>query len=331
MINFDLTRDWVIICPPDPVPVKKCIDDLAENLGKLMGNKKPLLADAFNPPLSDCEIILNLDDHGHEECGFQWRMGDGRVEIYGKSHKGLSNGIYDFLSVLGINWPSMGRESLPPPSSMIVLSVNKGSDSGRNFYFPSQKKEIRKITGNPEEFFIWAARQQYDSIVFPFSAFSSAFNKKGLIGKLTNIASLYNIMIEAGGSEISALLPRRHYFFNRGFFHMEEGKRKMHNHLCPTNPDALKLLIKNAKKIFSRVKGIGFFYLRPDTGKENSWCSCPSCRAFSKQEQFCIIANAAADALSEVHPDAYIRIQATENKEQFPLRKNIIKIERPTD
>ena len=331
MFNFDLNRDWVIICPPKPIPVKKCIDDLAGYLGKLMGDKKPLLADPFNPPSADCEIILNMDDHGNEECGFQWRMGNGRVEIYGKSFKGLSNGVYDFLTALGISWPSIGKEILPPPSSMIVLSANKGSDSGRRFYFPVQKNEVKKIAEKPEEFFIWAVRQQFDSIVFPFSAFSSYFNKKGIISKLTDIASLYNISVEAGGSEISSLLPRRYYFFNRGFFRMEDGRRRMHHHLCSTNPEALKLLVKNAKRIFSKIKGVRVFYLQPDIGKENAWCSCPSCRAFSLQEQFCIIANSAADALAATHPGACLRIQEPEKKEQIPLRSNIIKTERFSD
>jgi hypothetical protein len=88
---------------------------------------------------------------------------------------------------------------------------------------------------------------------------------------------------------------------------MEEGSRKKEHHFCPTNPNALALFSREGKKLFAQAEdtaGINIFHLWPDKGAESLWCSCPSCRAFTPQEQYLIAMNSAADALQTVNPEA---------------------------
>jgi hypothetical protein len=130
------------------------------------------------------------------------------------------------------------------------------------------------------------------------------------------------IAIEAGGWELSLLLPRRLFLFNPGLFRMDYGKRTPRYNFCPTNPKTIEIIKKNAAKMFAQAAGkmpglsrkaAGpdedgapplVFHLWPDYSHEKAWCSCPACRAFSPAEQNRIAVNSAAGALAETFPRA---------------------------
>jgi len=148
----------------------------------------------------------------------------------------------------------------------------------------------------------WAAQNNYDAIVFPLNEKISA--KSGYI----KLAKKYELCIEAGGWELSLLLPRRLFMFNSGLFRMEQGKRKSRWHFCPTNPKTTKIIKERAKNLFAQSMQIvsqpRIFHLLPEKGHESIWCSCPACRAFSPAEQNIIAVNCAADALAKLDPEA---------------------------
>jgi hypothetical protein len=137
--------------------------------------------------------------------------------------------------------------------------------------------------------------------------------------------------LEAGGWELSILLPRRLFLFHRELFRMEEGKRKKQGHFCATNPHTIVRIKKTAQTIFRRYPDIGVFHLWPDRGGENAWCACPSCRAFSPGEQNRMSLNAAADALAEVNPRALLSCGETGAGDglalmDLALRPNIFRV-----
>ena len=112
---------------------------------------------------------------------------------------------------------------------------------------------------------------------------------------------------------------------------MEEGKRKKDRHFCPTSLNAIKIIGKEGTKIFQAAAGIEVFHLWPDKDAETIWCSCPTCRAFTIQEQIRISVNAAADILTAINPGASITYFEKSNEAcTIPLRKNIIGIENLT-
>jgi hypothetical protein len=57
--------------------------------------------------------------------------------------------------------------------------------------------------------------------------------------------------IEAGGRELSALLPRRLFFFHRELFRMEQGRREQPHHFCATSPDTLRRIKTQAELSFN--------------------------------------------------------------------------------
>jgi hypothetical protein len=113
---------------------------------------------------------------------------------------------------------------------------------------------------------------------------------------------------------------------------MEEGRRKKNHHFCPTNPGALRLIKKEGTKLFRAAEGIKLFHLWPDKEAETAWCSCPTCRAFTYQEQNRISANAAADILSTINPEAVITFfEESGEGVSIPLRKNIFRLNKLPD
>ena len=329
MAYFDASKNWVILLPNDKTHIEKAAGDLARYIGLLVSldgtqTPKPLpMLDASGsaPDETIPIIILNYEDRDFAHNGFSWRAGPDRVEILGDSGRGLCNGIYSFLGALGLSWPSPNEEKLPPPSVKspegFPLAANKAHVSSQ-----ALQRYVEKKTPSGE-LITWAARQRYDTIVFNLSASSSRKLKS-----LKEYAQAYIINLEAG-VELSALLPRRHFLLNSDFFRMEDGKRVKQHYFCPTSPGAISLAAKEAKKLF-QAADVNVYHLWLD--RESAWCSCPSCRAFTKAEQIRIAVNIAADALSAVKLDAHILyFEKPGEGEKIPLRKNVLRMEELAD
>ena len=172
----------------------------------------------------------------------------------------------------------------------------------------------------------WAATNNYDAVVFPLTMLKKTNEKSEYI----KLARKYELFIEAGGHELSELLPRKMFFFHRELFRMERGKRKKNHHFCTTNPQTTAIIKENASQLFARsmqlVTPPRIFHLFPDKEFENIWCSCPACRAFSPAEQNIISINCAADALLKLDPDArlgYFHYTETPETPGIAPRKNM--------
>ncbi|MDR3191508.1 MAG: DUF4838 domain-containing protein [Treponema sp.] len=314
MADFDVAKDWVILVPA-LAPVRKAAEDMARCLDLLrrlagLSRKIPVLLDAEGPAPDDSSPVILLNAGGAEELGgFTWRAGRERIEIYGDSPRGLCNGIYDFLSALGIAWPSPGREELPaapegssgeralyPLRDKGIYAGSGPSPADRKRLLVPAKTKFKEI----EALIPWAARNRIDALIF--SLRDRTFRSRG--ADIRKAAEAYAIIIERGGRDLSLLLPRRLFLFHRELFRMVSGRRVKDSHFCPTNPDAIRIIMAEAKKVFRAAGDTRVFHLWPDRGGEDAWCSCPSCRAFSPAEQNRIAVNAAADALAAVNGKA---------------------------
>jgi hypothetical protein len=162
----------------------------------------------------------------------------------------------------------------------------------------------------------WAKQNNFDAIIFPLNTLEKVFEEAKSAG----------LEAEAGGWAMSFLVPRRLFFFHRELFRMEGGKRQKKIHFCPTNPETIAV-IRNEVKKFSSMGKVSVVHLWPEKGSENIWCACPTCRAFTLAEQYRIAVNAAADALAEINPTAFISIyEDSEEEGDIPLRPNIFSI-----
>ena len=347
MGNFDpaffAAKEWLILVPPETPQTEKCAGDLSRCIGLLSeinggsAARPPGIAEAGDLKASGkyALIVLNCKGSGPERNGFEWRAGPERVEIFGESCRGLCNGVYSFLAALGISWPSPGDEKLPvrgfTPASDSVCGPshfegeNPAAAPWKRFV-PAGKSGIKKALNSRENFAAWAARNRYDALIFPLWAFASGKTGQKLM-RLKESVSTYCIALEAGGHDLSSLLPRKHFVFHRDYFRMEEGKREKEHHFCPTNPGAIALIGREAKKLFRAAGETKVFHLWPDKGAEAAWCSCPTCRAFTTQEQNRIAVNTAADVLAKTSPSALISFlekpgDGGKSPVNIPLRKN---------
>jgi hypothetical protein len=346
MPQFDVSKEWIILVPPEIPAAEKAAADLARCIGLLRGQagfpaKPPAREDASGPapPEPAPVIVFNCENGGRERNGFTWRAGAGRVEIYGESDRGLCAGVYDFLSKLGVRWPAPGREELPSPiadrkggyalaaSGAYEPSGYSGGGAApwRRFVPGGRKRAFS--SQNRKALLQWAARNKYDALCVSLKSFrSNRFRREW--GTLQKLAEEYALALEAGGWELSLLVPRRLFFFHREFFRMEEGGRKRQYNFCPTNPGAIDVVKSEGAKYFRAAEGISVFHLWPDKGMETAWCSCPTCRAFTPAEQNRIAVNAAAGVLASIKPNALISYYENPGEgAKIPLRPNLFRIE----
>ncbi|MCL2093701.1 MAG: hypothetical protein FWH12_05835 [Treponema sp.] len=350
MERFDLSKDWVLLLPTDIPHVKKASEDLSRCLGLLLGreaNKGPIILEPSSPLVCDEQAHVHLasDGEGPEHRGYSWRVGTDRVEIRGESGRGLCNGIYSFLGALGFSWPSPGEERIPQSKGSLAQTRIHDSSHPGGFhppgdpalvpplgklrrYLPAGKKELRKIVSQGEVFFFWAARQGWDALVLPLAACLSLGRRK--IEQLKKAAGEFGISCEAGGHELSLLVPKRNFLFHGDFFRMEEGRRKKDHHFCPTSLGVISLIKKRGEQVLKKAGELGVYHFWPDRGAEKIWCSCPACRAFSPLEQYRMALNAAADVLTGVYPRARLSCPEEEGECNIGMRKNMFRMERPS-
>jgi hypothetical protein len=318
MANLDVSKDWIILAQPS---VRDQAAELALYISLLRGKaglarERPEITEAAAVSHAPAyRIIIKAAAGGlatgHSQNGFSWQVGRNKIEIYGDSPRGLWNGIFDFLAAAGIKWPAPDQEELPQAGSgsnktAFNLKIDKAL-----FYSISSAQDRRRLfidekTGakEREKLVKWAARNKYDALVFSLREKSFWARAKPQRGSRIYGADRYALALEAGGCDLSLLLPRRLFLFHRNLFRMELGSRTANFHFCTTNPDTISRIKKNAGKLFSRaLPGMTVprvFHFLPDQGHENTWCACPACRAFSPAEQYIIAVNSAADALESI-------------------------------
>ena len=312
---MDLTANWVILAAPADKPSASI---LSSYIGLLTeGGAAPRIMDASSSEESGPIIVLNNLNGSNNDSGFGWRFGKERIEILGNSSRGLWNGIFDFLDALGVKWPEPGKEELPASSRAVQLArtnANQSAVSAQN----RKRFFIKENVGakERESAVAWAARNKYDAVVFPSS--DRKFWALAERGRTIYGIDKYALLPEAS-FDISWLLPRRLFAFNRDLFRMEEGKRKGDIHFCPTNPETSARIKIEAKGLFSKTGGMAepkVFHLMPEA--KNSWCSCPACRAFSREEQYLISVNIAADTLAGLFPGALLSYQKLVTESEQP-------------
>jgi hypothetical protein len=322
MIKFDVARDWTVLAPPGLEMVQSAGADLRRILALLRAQAGLSLKE---PPVRDSTasidnfvpvIVLNREANSTAN-GFSWRLGIDRIEIYGASKRGLCNGIYDFLTALGVSWPKPGEEILPKPhpdhppkyplrAASAYQGTVKEPDKWRRLVITGASSLSRR-----EDYLIWAVRSRIDALVLPFTEKPPVL--AGLTGKynrirenLLNLAKQYALSIEIGGWDLDILVPKRFFFTKKDIFRMEGGRRARDHNFCPTNPDTIALIKAEALRHFNKHPDTLIFHLWPARDAEHLWCSCPTCRAFSREEQNRIAVNTAADVLAEINPGAKI-------------------------
>ncbi|MDR0643848.1 MAG: DUF4838 domain-containing protein [Treponema sp.] len=332
MVDFDILKPWVILMSGNSPSVKNAARELSTYIEILRADfrveqRAILIIDskdssAINYMGQSPHIVLRAGDG--KGTGFTWHLDKFRLEIIGEGGRGLFNGIFDFLSALGFRWRYPGSVDLPRRNSAAphILSIREAENaySGQKRYllFGNNQKKV-------ESWILWAVRNRIDAMVFPLA--SKAFGV--FFEKLIQKTEKYEIDVEAGGWELPLLVPRKYFTFHKEMFRMNEGKRDKKINFCPTAPETIRVFSQEAREVFLAHPHTKVFHLWPTRGHEGEWCSCPTCRAFTAEEQNRIAINVAADALHEIAPSAVISYcELSTEQPNIALRENVIKISR---
>jgi hypothetical protein len=346
MFGFDVAKDWVILIPAQIPAARNAGEELAHYIAALrkqggLVQQVPIQDAAAKAPADHIPVIfLNTEGKKRIHNGFSWRVGFDRVEIHGKSDRGLCNGVFDFLSALGICWPVPDRERLPPFNRARPYIYDLKHTRSQS---PSETDKIRRRrlifakhlpakTGVP--WLIWAGRNKIDAVVFSLGDESPSFSLFGKSSRevLLKTVEDYAFIPEAGGWDLSLLVPRRLFISDRELFRMDSGRRKKDGNFCPTNPNTITVLKKEGERIFRANPEVDVFHFWSDEDQEKAWCSCPACRAFTLEEQNRIAVCAVADVLAELNPEARVSyFESTEEAGELNLRSNMFKVSRIPD
>lgn len=332
MTEFDISKPWILIAG-DP-PTKSAASELAHYIGLLRDRagliqKPPLVIETKTVPHADAPlIVLSLESESGN--GFSWRLERDRLEVKGYSVRGLYNGVFDFLVNLGFRW-EMGQEEEFPrlnESASHLYRLEESYGHKDSISGVENRKRLlfdRNTVKQWESCVLWAAGNQIDALVFPlFTKSAGRFYEQAY-----KTVKKYGVEIEAGGWDLSSLAPRKLFFFHREIFRMKAGERDKFINFCPTAPDTIRAVSKEAKAFFLSRKDITVFHFWPDRGYEKAWCSCPSCRAFTPEEQNRIAVNTVADVLLSVNPRAKMSYcETSTDKTDIELRSNIFKVSR---
>jgi len=334
MIYFDVSKNWTVLVVKKELSDQGASRDLVRCIGELRRSvnlpptEPPLVNGTQETPDEGSPIILlNSDGVDPYRDGFSWRAGDQRIELYGNSDRALEKGIYDFLSALGFRWPNVQTEHAPPrPEGDTRYPLSKDgnykADSPDLGSLARVFFNLEDLGKRGVEWIHWAARNQFDApVVTAENATPSAAKLRNFLfqhdRRFAEAIESHRFPIEIGGVFLSSLVPRSLFFRNPDLFRMVQGRRRNDRNFCPTNPTTLKIIRENAKKLFDGYLEVRIFHLWADGALENdapqSWCSCPTCRAFSPDEQALMGLNIAADALADSRSDAWLSYIACEN------------------
>jgi hypothetical protein len=359
LLCFDVSKEWVIYIPKDMPVVKKSAEELSHYI-KLLREKSGLslkLPSIKEGPEKVSghlfpRILLLNEGNGREQTGFSWHIEKDRIEIYGESDRGLCNGVFDFLAALGFSWPKPNQEVLPQVNTLkpqeYIPQEPYGYHHAKGYTIRRRLFLDRKHPSSVwKSLIVWAVRNQIDSlvvslylspllqgkrqqetIIHPLIRFGRKMVGYCHFGEdMFDLAKQYALTIEQGGWNLSLLVPRRHFWFNREMFRMDSGKRDRQYNFCPTAPETFNLISREAAKIFRASPETLVYHLWPDRGHERDWCSCPTCRAFTREEQGRIAINTAADVLARIKPHGIISFyEDSPEGGDIALRPNIFKI-----
>jgi hypothetical protein len=324
MVEFDISKNWTILVSTDDGegPLRTFAAELAERITVLRrqtgleGSLLPVLDGSRTSPPEDTPIfILNMDGAETRRDGFSWRAGPDRVEFYGDSARGLRRAVFGFLAALESGGAlSPGKAYLRALSPAKAYEPARIDDSRLRRYFlrtpqGDRAQGDRARVKDEVQAIRQAARESCDTVVIPVDHRGPAprtltetlFHRRQ---RLYQAARSWALAVEGQLCPLSDLVPRRYFLIDREIFRMTRGRRTPDRHFCPTNPRTIRLLGDRAQAIFRANPHISLFHLPPDPVDPDSWCSCPTCRAFSPAEQVRMALNVVADALAATLPDA---------------------------
>jgi hypothetical protein len=262
------------------------------------------------------EQIKNTESLG--ENGFAIQLMKNGIVISSSGEKGVLNGVYEFLEIIGCRWYFPGLGEIVPTSDIISvgdLNIRKKPSFPRiallhayedlRDYSMETMKAIQKE--NELDNLDWMGKNKFNIDTslhlnalgpreewhYEIALDSEEYHEECQKRALTN---------EIGGHIMPILLPRRLFSKHPEYFPMgTDGKRNQMGNVCCSNNEALDVVRKNAVKMVKEHKGDTLIAWARELFS-GGWCSCEKCKNLPVQDQSLTFINAIAEAVEKVRP-----------------------------
>ncbi len=282
------------------------ISELRRYLRRITGQPIRVKEEATGPAIRvGREFVRHIEDIGSlGSNGLAIQSQGEDIIITSCGEKGVLNGVYEFLEILGCRWyypgsgevvPRVKTLSVPdlnvrmlPSFSTITFFQDCG---GHRDYSVEAMKAVQQE--NDRALLDWMGKNKMNAVMG--TALSPSEERRERRKRA--------LSKEFGGHVIPPLLPRSLFEKHPEYFPVgRDGKRNREGNVCCSNKAALEVVQRNAIKMAKRNEGMVFHVWGSDVA-EGAWCSCESCRGMSVQAQYMRVVNAVAEAVEKVRPD----------------------------
>ena len=225
------------------------------------------------------------------------------VVLISQTPKGILNGVYELMEQLGYLYLLPGLDGEWVPEEIRELPEGLQIKNPR-FPFRGIFREdvVAKDLYSAEGWIRFYAKLQFNAL---------SFDREDLVP----LAEELGIRMEIGGHGFSKLLPREEFDDNPELFRLFQpedfkGKRLSDSNMCITNPVTKKIVKENFRKKVTECADVHAIHLWPDDLPAGGWCLCPSCRAFTPEDQAVLCMKTLSDVLDEEKSDLKLPVIA---------------------
>ncbi len=298
--------------------LETAVAELQQTLAQIIGRVLPTTFIKEQPAIT----LLNLSS-GSE--AFSWQADSNGIQIEAGSSRGILQGVYHFLEMLGCCW-------LAPGDLWTVLPA------GQQFEIPANGSSGPEFTGrcliighhafmkDVAEWIVWSARNHYNDIFLHLAPndvgggsvpewFWAVHREEAM-----KLMRQRGMRIEVGGHGLPSLLPRKLFKQMPHAFREENGRRTRKYNFCPSSKAGMNVIRQNARAYFAERPDYDVYHVWADDIPGGGWCSCAQCAGYSASDQLLLAVNAVAEVLAEQNPQAEIAFIAYLDTEAPPTQ-----------
>ena len=279
-------------------------------------------------PVARIEIV-----HGAAGEGFVWSVEGDALRIEGDGPHGALYGAYDWLESLGFAWPAPDATKRPDEPHDLAPRRPRQAPAlrGRSLILGHHA-----FMAAAQDWIVWAARNRLNTIFFHvdehglgLAAIPGAQWRARRDAALAALAAARErgMTLELGGHGLSALMPKGAFAAHPDWFPVRGGERAPRHNLDPRSAEALAAVCDAARAWFAANPGFDVYHLWPDDLPGGGWCEAAAGSGLSPSDQSMIVANALAETLAGIAPDAklaWLCYHDTEAPPSIPPRANVV-------
>jgi hypothetical protein len=273
------TNYQIVVADTPAVQVQAAADELAEFLRQVTGASFPVVKASraagkpqilVGPSQAVDGLDLPVDWAGLGPEGFVIQTAAKNLVIAGGPRRGTINGVYTFLEdVIGCRWYTPKFSVIPHKEMLSIDPLDIRTVP------PFESRQTwRFMAPHGDANADWLARQRLNLLHPAPKWYPLIDSNPKLAGCMTYISSFGHTLGH------NKLLPYAEFDQHPEYFALVNGERRKTGQPCMTNPYAMRLIVRNARRWLNEdPQGDILSISQPDGDFELTACQCPKCSA----------------------------------------------------